>query len=93
MNQLEIEQILIKTVSAIQEQSGRDFSPIDASTCPLDDLEDFDSLNGVEATVDVFGELQLELELNNIFCEGDQSLSIAQAAKRIVDMASQLGSK
>lgn len=87
MKQAEIEQMLIKVVCDIQEQSGREVVDVCGETCPILDLEDFDSLNGVEATVDVFDQLELELDFNNVFVEGNQALTITQAAKRIYESA------
>ena len=93
MTQSEIELLLIKTVCDIQEQSGREKVAVSSDTCPIEDLEDFDSLNGVEATVEIFDELQLELDFNNVFVNGDEALTIAEAAKRICDSAPQIAAK
>jgi len=90
MTQSEIELMIIKAVCDIQEQSGREASDVTSETCPIEDLDDFDSLNGVEATVEIFDELQLELDFNNVFIDGDQVLTIAEAAKRICESAPQL---
>lgn len=88
MNQAEIEQMLIKVVCGIQEQSGRAHIPVSGGTRPILDMEGFDSLNGVEATVDVIVQLELELEFNNVFVDAGQALTIEEAAKRICTCAS-----
>ena len=87
MTQLEIEILLIKSVTEIQEHSGRKSVEITSDMTPLEDLEDFDSLNGVEVTVDIFEKMQLDLEFNNVFLMDDKVLSIKEAAARINEQA------
>jgi len=93
MNQEEIEALLIKVVNAIQKQSGRADAVVSEETRPVVDIEGFDSLNGVEATVDVIDQLELELEFNNVFVEDGEALTIHQAAKRIGKCANKKGNK
>ncbi len=84
MDQATIEKLLSDTVRALQELSGREHVAITARTRPVLDVPGFDSLNGVEATIEVLGQLGLETDFNNIFVEEDKALSISQAAKRLV---------
>lgn len=91
MTQLEIEVLLIKTVADLQELSGRAPARITADSIPLEDLEDFDSLNGVEVTVDIFEQIELEIEFNNVFVMDDKPLSIRDAATRISEHARKVG--
>lgn len=83
MIQTEIEQMLIAVVCDIQRLSGREAVPVSVATCPIYDMPGFDSLNGVEATVDALGRLGLDLEFNNVFVEQDKALTIQQAAARL----------
>jgi acyl carrier protein len=83
MTQIEIELMLIKSVTELQELSGREPVIVTSDMTPLEDLEDFDSLNGVEVTVDIFEKMQLDLEFNNVFLMDARVLSIKEAATRI----------
>jgi len=83
MTQLEIELLIIKSVTELQDHSGREPVVVTSDTTPLEDLEDFDSLNGVEVTVEIFERMQLDIEFNNIFVLDAKPLSIKQAASRI----------
>jgi hypothetical protein len=93
MTQLEIEELLIKSVAHLQELSGRVFVPITADSNPLEELEDFDSLNGVEVTVDIFEQIELDIEFNNVFVMDDKALSIRDAAARISEQVLKAGKK
>lgn len=85
MTQLEIEKMLIAVVTEIQRISGRDIVPMSGKTKPVLDVPGFDSLNGVEATVDALDRLNLDLGFNNVFVESDKALTIQQAAERLYD--------
>ena len=51
MDKKDIINKVIQAIAEVQEASGRADNGIVASTCPLTDVEGFDSLCGVEATV------------------------------------------
>ena len=57
-------------------------------TTPLEDLPDFDSLNGVEATVDVLEQLGLDVDFNNVFVKDGEALTIREAAVRLFERQS-----
>jgi acyl carrier protein len=84
MTQTEMEQLLIDVVSNIQEVSGREKSGITIGSRPVLDVPGFDSLNGVEATVDALDRLALDLEFNNVFVDNEKALTIRQAAVRLL---------
>ena len=84
MKQDEIEGMLIAVVCELQELSGREAIPVSATTRPVLDMPGFDSLNGVEATIDALDRLKLDLDFNNVFVENDKALTIRQAASRLV---------
>ena len=84
MSNGEIERLLIDAVLAIQKMSGRKDVAMTASTRPLLDIPDFDSLNGVEATIETGGKLNFDIPFNNIFLnESKRALSIKEAAVRL----------
>ncbi|WP_150575728.1 acyl carrier protein [Pandoraea aquatica] len=85
--------MLIEAVSNIQKVSGREETDVTADTVPLDDLPGFDSLNGVEITVDVMEQLELPLEANNIFVSDEKPLSIRDVAKMLSDSHPKLNGK
>lgn len=85
MNQTEMEQMLIGIVRDLQELSGREATEISAVTRPVEDIPGFDSLNCVEATIDAASKLNKEIKLNNIFFEDNKSLSIKEAATRLLN--------
>ena len=84
MTQMEMEKLLIDLVLKIQKLSGREASPVDGETKPVLDVPGFDSLNGVELTVELQDELKLELEFNNLLVDDDKALTIAEAAARLL---------
>ena len=84
MTQTEIEQILIELIKNIQVMSGRPDVVIDASTRPIGDLDEFDSLNAVELTVEFADRLKFEPDSNNVLLADDKPLSIAEAAHRLL---------
>jgi len=86
MNQTEIEQALIKAVCQTQESSGRDLINVTAETRPIGDLPGFDSLNGVETTVEAIAYIKRDLPFNNVFVAENKAkaLTIREAARRLL---------
>lgn len=66
-----IYQAVIESLREIQQISGRPEVVISPETCPLTDLPEFDSPNGVEATVAIDGRLGgiLPEELVSLFVD------------------------
>ena len=83
MNQSEIEHLLMGVVREIQILSGRKDVDVTPDTCPILDVPGFDSLNGVEATIDVLARLKLTLEANNVFADDSGALTIREAAAKL----------
>jgi acyl carrier protein len=85
MNQTELEEILIEVVCRLQELSGREKVSVTSDTKPVLDMPGFDSLNGVEATVEVLDRLKLDLGFNDVFIAEDKNkaLTIREAAARL----------
>lgn len=84
MNKGEIELILMDAVKKIQEASGREVVAMKTSMRPVLDMPGFDSLNGVEATVEALSRLNLQLQFNNAFVEDARALTIGEAADRLM---------
>jgi acyl carrier protein len=83
MTKSELEVLLIELVCTLQKISGREPVAIDANTKPVLDVPGFDSLNGVEVTVEVTDRLKIETDFNNVLVDDDRALTIAQAAERL----------
>ena len=84
MKQYDVEQLLIDVVREIQELSGRHVAALTGASRPILDMPGFDSLNGVEATVEVIDRLDSQLTFNNVFVENGAALTIQQAAARLL---------
>lgn len=77
---------VIAALKESQRQSGCTVEePITPDTIPIGELRDFDSLNGVEATLSLEGLLDRKLPVN-LFADDElrRSLSVAQVADRIL---------
>lgn len=74
-----------EVLSVIQSISGREQAPMDGSTCPIGDLIGFDSMNAVEATVELSSELGFDLPGANMFIsdDGTKARSIAEIAEAV----------
>jgi hypothetical protein len=86
MTQTEIEQALVKAVCNTQGSSGRDLINVTPETRPIGDLPGFDSLNGVETTVEAIDLIKKDLPFNNVFVDENKAkaLTIREAAKRLL---------
>jgi acyl carrier protein len=61
MEKTKVIEVIADVLKEIQSMSGRTPVPISATTCPIGDLADFDSLNGVEATIELSDRLGIEI--------------------------------
>ena len=86
MTQTEIEEALVKAVCHTQESSGRDLINVTLETRPIGELPGFDSLNGVEITVEIIEFIKKDLPFNNVFVAENKAkaLTISEAAKRLL---------
>ncbi len=74
---------VVEAVTQVQEVSGRSCGGIGASTRPVQDVEGFDSLSGIEATVMLSESLGVELpeDCNPFISEdGKRALSVGEIA-------------
>ena len=87
MEKQEIVTKVVQTVAQVQEMSGRSSSGIGVSTRPVRDMEGFDSLSGVEATVMLSESLGIDLpEDYNPFVsqDGKRALSVGEIAANLI---------
>lgn len=90
MNRDKIVKTVIEVLGELQKDSGRKGNAIYASTCPIGDLDQFDSLNGVEATVELSNKLDMELPGVSVFVNesGTRPLSVSEIADVVCKAAS-----
>ncbi len=88
MDKAEVMEKVIQAVTLVQELSGRGAGVIDSSTRPVGDIEGFDSLSGVEATVILSESLGHEIPDDNPFVskDGRRALSVAEITDDLCDM-------
>ena len=92
MDRNDIERELIETIREVQEMSGDAPAAIDTHTCPIKDLEHFDSLRGVETTVLLSMKLKCEFKSPkgeiNLFVskDGRRILSVGEIVDRLVKL-------
>ena len=67
MDKQHIQQVLIEVLTEIQTNSGLPVIEIDEDTRPIGDLPGFDSLTGIEATVELTHRLGHQMTDENIF--------------------------
>ena len=86
MEKQKIVTTVAQTVAQVQAASGRASGGIDASTRPLRDVEGFDSLSGLEATVMLSEFLGVDLPENyNPFIskDGNRALSVSEISDNL----------
>jgi len=92
MDRNEILQRLIETVVEVQELSGCAPLEINAQTCPIYDLDGFDSLRGVEVTILLAAKLKCQFKAGkgdvNVFVskDGRGALRIEEAVNRLMEL-------
>lgn len=79
----EIRDDLTAAIKRCLEASGRTLTPLRDDQCPLTTLKGFDSLCGIEVTVDLQASLGVHLE-DNIFIENNGSRGKARTLDQIV---------
>ncbi len=93
MSLKDIEQIIIDVLNEIQIISGRETIPMSSATCAIGDLPGFDSLNGIEATLDISTKLGYDFDVDNLLVaeEGHRALTIGEIAERARDLMEKAG--
>lgn len=85
MDKAKVVNVITEVLTELQSISGRKLVPISGTTCPIGDLDGFDSLNGVEATVELSDRLGIDLPSVNGFVneQGTKALTVSEIADRI----------
>ena len=83
-------ELVIRTVSEIQELSGRELVKVDKKTIPIGGVPGFDSLNGVELAAMVDDVTGIG-DVGNLCAskDGTRALSVGEIADRIVELTSE----
>jgi hypothetical protein len=96
MSPNEIQSLVLDVLKEIQILSGRSWEGLDASATPLGELDGFDSLTGVEATVMIeqkLGGQDLDLESLFVSDDGKHALTVQMVAERISKLLDKSGAK
>lgn len=85
MNKSDVVRVVCEILAELQKISGREATQITGTTCPIGDLPDFDSLNGVEASVAIENRLGIQLAEVNIFVDqdGSRALTVLEIASNV----------
>lgn len=86
MTQSEIEKIVIMVLTELQAGTGDMSVEITSQTIPLQDLDFFDSLLGIETTILLDEKLGIKWKEDSVFTEVESTnqLSVAQIAVRLM---------
>ena len=89
MDRDDIVRQVVRAVAQVQEASGRSAGEIGLDTRPLKDLQEFDSLCGVEATILLSEAVGRELP-DSVFVPqvGNRILRISEIADSVIDCIS-----
>ena len=89
MTKQEAVEVISEVLEYIQSISGRNAQQISERTYPIGGLEQFDSLNGVQATSELSSRLGIEIPSVCIFMneEGTKALTVGEIADRICSLA------
>lgn len=82
---------VIEVLTTVQKLSGRAEARITGSTCPIGDLDEFDSLSGVEASALLSDQLGFDLPGVNAFVneQGTNALTVDQIAEAVCKASSE----
>lgn len=95
MKKPEVIKVIVEVLQEIQSIGGRPATPVNENTRPISDLPQFDSLNGVEATVELSSRLGCDLPQVNAFIndEGNSALAVSEIADAICATVTSKGSR
>lgn len=89
-----IQSVILQTLKDIQIVSGRTWQDLPPTAVPIQDMDGFDSLLSVEATILVEEKLGCgELKGESIFIseDGHRALSISEIAEKVMKMIAKKG--
>lgn len=90
----EIQTVLLEVLRDVQTLSGRPWSGLSPAARPIGQLDGFDSLSSVEATVMLEEKLGCgDLEIESIFIseDGKRALTVKEIAQRLSELTSSRG--
>lgn len=81
----QIESKVLAVLREVQELSGRTWVDLGPSSQPIGDLDGFDSLTAIEATVMIEAQVGCRCDKNNLFVtvDGTRALTVKEVADRI----------
>ena len=87
MDREEVVGKVVEAVRQVQEVSGREVGTIGPGTRPIGDVDGFDSLSGIEATVILSESLDQDLP-DSIFVseDGRQALSVSEITDKLCEV-------
>ena len=91
----EIQHVVIGVLRDVQTLSGRACTKLGPATKPIGDLDGFESLNGVEATVMLESELGHQLGVESVFVteDGRRAHTVVEVARQISKLLAATGVK
>lgn len=91
----EIEAKVIAGLKEIQQISGRTWTDLNPSSKPIGELDGFDSLASIEATVVIEDKLGCKIEHHSLFIsdDGTRALSIKQISERLAQLLGDNGGR
>lgn len=96
MSSDEIRALVLDVLREIQVLSGRAWDGLKPDATPIGDLDGFDSLTGVEATVMIeekLGSRDLDLESLFVSDDGKHALTVQEVAERVSKLLDKSGAK
>ncbi len=89
MDKDEVIKVISAVLAEVQSSSGRQPVVVTGDTCPIGDLDGFDSLNGVEASVELSDRLGVDLPGVNAFIneKGTEALKVSEIADNICQVS------
>jgi acyl carrier protein len=83
-----VQQAIIEVLTEIQTISGREVVPMSGATCAIGDLPGFDSLNGIEATLEISTKLGYDFPVDNLLIDdaAARALTIGEIAQRVCQL-------
>jgi len=88
MTPQELLPVVLEVLREAQQLSGREWTPLAPDAKPIDVLDGFDSLAGVEATVMIEEKLGTTLDIESVFVseDGKKALTVKQICERLAKL-------
>lgn len=88
MTKDEFRSMVLDVLQEVQKMSGREWSDLCADARPIGNLDGFDSLSAVEATVMIEEKLGCELGIDSVFVsdDGRRALTLVEISERLSEL-------